>query len=106
MTSDRRPVGRRAWWLGLVVLLAGCGGYPEVSPKTYEFAKALYGICNRQQLEKLDPVTEQIEAARDADEITAREAGWLLEIVETAGAGDWTAATAEARRLMEDQVRR
>lgn len=96
--------------VGLVALLAafmlgGCG-YPEVSPKTYEIATALYGICNRELADKLPMAEQLVDEAVEANEITSREAGWLRDIIETARAGDWDDAEREARELMQDQVRR
>ncbi|TWU00286.1 hypothetical protein Pla108_12350 [Botrimarina colliarenosi] len=103
-----KPSERLGGVLAIVVALlvvAGCG-YGEVSPKAYQFAKTLYGLCNRQTSEAIDPVAVQIGAAREAEEITQREADWLDAILNDARAGDWSAAQAAARRMMEDQVGR
>ncbi|MEM9353015.1 MAG: hypothetical protein AAGA92_08375 [Planctomycetota bacterium] len=84
--------------------MVGCGGYGKVSPETYEYAKALYSITNRQSSERLDRAEEMILAARDAQELPAAESEWLLAIVADARGGDWEGASQEARRLMDDQV--
>ncbi len=91
--------------LAVSILLAGCGGYGEVSPMTYEYAKALYGISNRHAEGKLPSVGQQITKAQMRGEISDREAGWLIAIVDDAAGGRWKAAQREARRIMEDQVR-
>lgn len=85
------------------ILVAGCG-YGEVSPNTYQYAQALYGLTNKRAEAKLDPVSAQIESARAAGELPDREAEWLQAIVADARRGDWQAANAAARRMMEDQI--
>lgn len=86
-----------------VLLVSGCG-YGEVSPAAYEYAKALYGVANREAADRLDGVADQIKADEASGEITPTEAEWLGEIVEQARAGDWPGAAAAARRMMQDQV--
>jgi hypothetical protein len=90
--------------LTLALSLLGCG-YGEVSPATYQYAKALYSICNRRAEKQLVPASEQIEAARSRDELPEQEAKWLRQIIDDAAGGDWEAATKSARRMMEDQVK-
>ena len=95
--------------IALIVLVvasvcSGCG-YGDVSPKTYQIATSLYNVSNRKLPEKLDTITQQIEVARDADEISAKEAKWLNSIVEKGKQEKWKQAMQAARRLMEDQVR-
>ncbi|MEM9660024.1 MAG: hypothetical protein AAF961_16795, partial [Planctomycetota bacterium] len=51
----------------------GCGGYGEVSPAAYEYAKTLYSITNRETTAKLDDVSERIEAAQEARELSESE---------------------------------
>lgn len=85
--------------------MSGCG-YPTVSPKTYEIAKALYSACNRQSDAHVELVSETIQAAKDGGEITSREASWLETIVDQARQGEWEAAMLECRKLMEDQIGR
>jgi len=82
---------------------SGCG-YPEVSPKTYELAKALYSATNLEQLERLDVVEEMVGHAMERQEITSREADYLVNIINRAREGDWKQAQQQARRLMVDQV--
>lgn len=84
----------------------GCGGYPKVSDKTYDIAKALYVICNQRSADRLPKVTALVEESLKNEEIGADEARWLTDIVEQANNGEWTAAAKESRRIMEDQVGR
>ena len=81
----------------------GCG-YGEVSPKTYELAKALYNISNRKLDDKLADVKLQIAEELGKEEISKQEANWLNEIVERAERQEWGNAMKSARRMMEDQV--
>jgi hypothetical protein len=93
-----------AYLFALVANVSGCG-YPEVSPKTYEVANALYAAANRQStehVEKAAVITEELLAIGD---ISEREAGWLREIAEKARSGDWNGAAAEARALIADQAK-
>ena len=95
-------------WHRLMILLvvlqfSGCG-YGEVSPTTYEYAKALYSITNRQLSERLDAVSEQVAARHAAGEISGREAQWLEAIIDNARNERWQEAMESARQMMEDQV--
>jgi len=87
-------------------LLAGCGSYDEISPEAYQYSKALYSICNRSDQARLDDFAVRLAAAEENHELTSTEFRWINDIVATAQAGEWPAATKEARRLMEDQIRR
>lgn len=93
---------------GLLVGLAtmGCGGYGQVSPAAYEHAKALYTASNLQSAASVERAEELIAADLDSGALTAREAGWLRDIVADCRAGNWKAAQKSARQIMEDQVRR
>lgn len=97
----------RTAWASLLLLtaahLVGCG-YSQVSPTTYELAKALFSITNRQATDMLAKAEARIDQAVKAEQISQQEAQWLTEIVELARDGDWASAHAAARRLMEDQI--
>jgi len=88
----------------LGVMAVGCG-YGEVSPQTYELAKAIYNVCNRQQTEKLPVVAGLIDSSLEEGKITEQEAGWLRDLIQQAEQGDWETATQKSRRMMEDQVK-
>lgn len=108
MDSDRplRIGARRfllAGWL-LTMCLAGCG-YPEVSPETYELAKAMHSAFNAKSEKDLPKARTLIEQRHTEGAITSKERDWLLAMVATAEAGDWETAEAEARSLIADQVR-
>ncbi len=98
---DRRCLLVCVFALG--VSIAGCG-YPQVSPKTYEVANALYAAANRQSIEHIDKAVEITDELLAAGEITEREAGWLKAIAEQAHAGAWDDAAVEARTLIADQA--
>ena len=88
-----------------ICLLPGCGSYGEISPQAYQYSQALYSICNRCDEAKLARLVDQLAIAREKQELTGTEAAWLNDIVATAKAGEWPAATLAARQLMEDQIR-
>lgn len=91
------------FFLLVVLPLVGCG-YGEVSPKTYEYATALYSICNLQDEARLKKFTEMLEEAKTNGELPEKEADWLLDIVDRAQAGSWEQAAQMARRMLADQV--
>ena len=99
-----RPI-RRAFLVLCLAAFAGCGGYGEVSPKTYEYATALHSICSRKDPARLDKFTAMLANAEAAGEVPPREADWLRTIADTARGGDWDDARADARRMLADQVR-
>ncbi len=86
------------------VLLSGCS-YGEVSGNTYEYAKALYSICNRHDAEGLEKASQQISAAESEGKITEQEANWLQDIIADARNDHWEDAMQDCRRMMEDQIR-
>ena len=85
--------------------LVGCSDYGEVSHVAYQYSQALYSICNRQDQDKLARFQEKLAVAIEKDELSEQEADWLNDIVATASSGNWKAASRQARKLMEDQVR-
>ena len=87
-----------------VMSLAGCG-YSEVSPLTYDYAKALYSATNRQDAEQLAFIRVKVDASLEDDQLTDKEARWLVDIIDTATSGDWDEACDLARRMMLDQVK-
>lgn len=93
--------------LALALTLAvGCGGYGEVSPVAYDYAMALYSLSNQKAADRVPAVAEQVEASHQAGDISDREARWLQGILSDAESGDWKSAAKQARRMMEDQVKR
>ncbi|QDT35940.1 hypothetical protein [Stratiformator vulcanicus] len=82
--------------------IAGCG-YPEFGPRAYEIARGLHTICDLKAENQLETVQGTIESDLNEGSITKREAAWLNSIVETAEAGDWQAAMAESRRMLDAQ---
>ena len=88
--------------IAMIASLNGCG-YGTVSPETYEIAKAIYGVCNRQQTEKLPQVTALIESSLTEQKITPQEAEWLHDLVRLAENGHWESAASKARQMLADQ---
>lgn len=88
----------------LVSLVAGCG-YGEVSPQGYDYATALYSICNRKDAARLDEWVSLLDADVEQGKLAEQEARWFRDIAAQARAGDWQSANAAARQLLEDQVR-
>ncbi|QEG35540.1 hypothetical protein [Bythopirellula goksoeyrii] len=89
----------------LVFLLMPRWKYGDVSKLTYEISTALYSCCNLQDETRLATIDEQIQAASEGSQLTAKEARWLQEILDLAQEGNWQEAGQNARNLMQDQVR-
>lgn len=86
-----------------VLWLAGCG-YPEVSPDTYELAKALHTVFNQKSETDLQRARALVEQRHAGGQISAAERDYLLDMIESADGGEWSAAEEEARKLISDQV--
>lgn len=100
---------RRA--LGLVGSLAasaaacvGCGGYDRVGPAAYALSQALYQVTSRRDASKLAAARSQWQADLRAERLTQREASWIEAILVDAERGEWAAARAASRKLMEAQI--
>lgn len=87
----------------LFCFLPGCQQYGEVSSKSYEFAKALYSICNRKDTARLEMIDTAITDAVAAEELPADEAEDLQDIIKRANDGEWSAAMLDCRTLMSEQ---
>lgn len=86
-----------------ICLLPGCQQYGEVSSQSYEFAKALYSVCNRKDEARLTTTETAIEAAVEKKELPANEAEDLKAIIEKAREGQWAAAMQDCRTMMTEQ---
>ncbi len=102
MTKQRHKSARRC--LVVLLLFLGCGAYDKVQPLAYEQVKSLYMVCNQQNAEQLEKIAKRITDAREFEKLRPREAEWLEAIVNEARSGNWKAAAASCRRLMEAQV--
>ncbi len=91
--------------LGVVLVFSviGCG-YGEVSSETYEYAMALYSVCNSRDAQRLEAFSEQFENAKAEGSVSANESQVLTAIIKEAQAGEWESATADVRALLEAQV--
>ncbi len=79
-------------------------GYGEVTPKTYQFSKAIYSACLKKSDEHLAKVRTLLLAS-DKFSIPTHERVWLEQITDLAQRGNWESAANKARRMMEDQVK-
>lgn len=87
----------------LLVTTSGCG-YGEVHPQAYQYSKALYSICNRQDAARLDRIVSGVQRDLAGGQLSEQEAEWLMDIVNKAQHGDWKRASQAARRIMVDQI--
>ncbi len=92
--------------IAVVIGARGCGHYGEVNLATFGHAKALYSICNRRDIARLEASEAMIDEAETSAEISSKEAGYLREIVAAAQAQNWQEAQSMARSLMADQAGR
>lgn len=105
MTNFLFPTRRTAIVTALIAAytVCGCQQYGEVSPKCYEFATAMYSICNRKDAARLEIIAKAINDAVAADELSTDEAAVLQAIIQQADDGKWTAAMQDCRTLMSEQ---
>ena len=87
-----------------MVVCSGCSDYGPVSPATYDFAAAMYSICNTKSADRLIAFEQKLVEAKQGGSITAQEAEWLEEILESARAGQWQSAAAASRKMMVEQA--
>jgi hypothetical protein len=88
-----------------LLTLVGCGGYGTVSEKSYEYAQALYTICNRRLDTKLAEVKKRIQEDVAAGRLPDHEGKWLHDIVDDAEGGEWKKAMQAARAMVRDQAK-
>lgn len=110
MNSDRHgsPKAIRWWlvWNAIAVVISGCHRYPEISPQAFELAKAVDNLCNLKNASQVPLARQKVDAELQAGNITEREHGWLMSLLETADAGAWEQASTEARKLLASQQNR
>lgn len=91
----------------LVVVIIGYvwmnRGYGEIDPRTYDFAKAVYSACLKQDSDHLDQVSKLLSAS-EAEALPVNEKRWIETMIEKARTGNWGSAAADARRMLEDQA--
>ena len=95
--------------LALVAVLAatvGCMRYGRTTDEGYKYATALYSVCNLEDSERLSRLRTMVEADRESESISAKEARWIEGVMEDAESGDWETAKRKSRKLMEDQLGR
>lgn len=88
------------------VMLAGvigCADHPPLERPSYDLAKALYAVCNRQSTEHLAKFDEVLTKAIAAGEVGPQEESALREIARVAAAGEWYDAQEMARALIASQ---
>ena len=97
---------RKAWQtlaLATVLLATGCNNHPPLERPSYDLAKALYAVCNRQSPEHLAKFDEVLAAAIAAGKVGPQEESALRKIAEVAAAGEWYDAQEMARALIASQ---
>ena len=105
-----RRTGTSRCWIRFALLvglawLPGCG-YPEVTPETYEIAKALHTLVNQRDAAGLEKARAYVDEAHSAGRITACEHGYPSGSLASPESGDWDSAEQGIRRLLTDQTRR
>jgi len=101
--TSTRNVPSMCCVLALLLVLNGCGSYPQVSESAYSLTKSLHSICDNKSAEQLDQFEQVVGEKVAAGELTEEEQRTLQGIVSTARKGKWDAAKKEARALMRAQ---
>jgi hypothetical protein len=89
--------------LALALILTGCTNHPPLERPSYDLAKALYAVCNRQSTEHLAKFDEVLAEAIAAGKVGPQEESALRKIAQVAAAGDWYDAQEMARELIASQ---
>jgi hypothetical protein len=82
---------------------AGCGSHPPLERPSYDLAKALYAVCNRQSTEGLQKFETVLTESIAEGKVGPNEESALREIAQVAAAGDWQTAQELARELIAGQ---
>ncbi len=78
--------------------------FGEISRKGYDYAMALGSACNSKDEAKLAKITQMIDQSEQNGELNPQEVAWLSAIAQQAHDGNWDAAYASARTLMQEQT--
>jgi hypothetical protein len=87
----------------LMVCAVGCADHPPLERPSYDLAKALYAVCNRQSTEHLAKFDEVLAESIAAGKVGAEEEAALRQIAQEAAAGQWHDAQEMARELLASQ---
>ena len=100
-----RPRSAVLYSLCFIALLAlvGCADHPPLERPSYDLAKALYAVCNRQSTEHLAKFDEVLAEAIAAGKVGPQEEAALRQIAQEAAAGEWYDAQEMARELIASQ---
>ena len=87
----------------MIVGAIGCADHPPLERPSYDLAKALYAVCNRQSPEHLAKFDEVLAEAIAAGKVGPQEESALRKIAEVAAAGEWYDAQEMTRALIASQ---
>ena len=99
----RSSVVQAAMIGALITGVIGCADHPPLKRPSYDLAKALYAVCNRQSTDHLAKFDEVLAEAIVAGEVGPQEESALREIAQVAAAGEWYDAQEMARALIASQ---
>ena len=103
LAATRQRSAKALLAIALVMTLAGCADHPPLERPSYDLAKALYAVCNRQSTEHLAKFDEVLAEAIAAGEVGPQEEAALRQIAQEAAAGEWYDAQEMARELIASQ---
>jgi predicted small lipoprotein YifL len=103
LAASRQRSAKALLAIALAITLAGCANHPPLERPSYDLAKALYAVCNRQSTEHLAKFDEVLTKAIAAGEVGPQEESALREIAQEAAAGEWYDAQEMARELIAGQ---
>ncbi len=89
--------------LGLVLLAAGCGSYPQVAGEHRRLILSLATAVSAMNPEWLEANAKIVEDLRGQAKLTAAEDEVFSSILAKARSGDWDAAREEAYALRDSQ---
>jgi predicted small lipoprotein YifL len=103
LAATRQRSAKALLAIALMMTLAGCADHPPLERPSYDLAKALYAVCNRQSTEHLAKFDEVLAEAIAAGKVGPQEEAALRQIAQEAAAGKWYDAQEMARELIASQ---
>jgi hypothetical protein len=87
----------------LLLLVAGCGGQPQVGPENYRLVESLRTAVSARRTDWLDENARLVEERRAAGKLNDAQHGAFAAIIAKARAGQWEEAETDVVALAKAQ---
>lgn len=89
--------------LSVMLLIAGCGGSPQVAPANRRLIEGLRTATSSEQMPWVEESAKQLEEGKQKGTVSDQEYEVFRSIIHMAREGKWKEANAEAVRLGKAQ---